>query len=36
VLRVERPKEAGASYVKAGIAAQFSERPYFEVYRWLE
>lgn len=36
VLRVERPKEDGAAYAKAGIAARFSERPYFEVYRWLE
>jgi hypothetical protein len=36
VLRVESPKDDSASYAKAGIAAQFSERPYFEVYRWLE
>ena len=36
VLRVETPKEASTPYAKAGIAAQFSERPYFEVYRWLE
>jgi len=36
VLRVEAPKEAAGSFAKAGIAARFSERPYFEVYRWLE
>jgi hypothetical protein len=36
VLRVEKPREGGASGAKAGIAARFSERPYFEVYRWLE
>ena len=36
VLRVERPKEADVSSAKAGIAARFSQRPYFEVYRWLE
>jgi hypothetical protein len=36
VLRVERPKDDSASCAKAGIAARFSERPYFEVYRWLE
>jgi hypothetical protein len=36
VLRVERPAEADASCAKAGVAARFSERPRFEVYRWLE
>jgi hypothetical protein len=36
VLRVESPQDDNAPYAKAGIAAQFSERPYFEVYRWLE
>jgi hypothetical protein len=36
VLRVEKPKEGAPSGGKAGIAARFSERPYFEVYRWLE
>ncbi len=36
VLRVDDPKETGGSYGKAGVAARFSERPYFEVYRWLE
>ncbi len=35
VLRVERPKDGGP-YAKAGVAAKFSERPYFKVYRWLE
>ena len=36
VLRVERPTENSTAYAKAGVAARFSERPYFEVYRWLE
>ena len=36
VLRVDSPNDSGVSYAKAGIAARFSERPYFEVYRWLE
>ena len=36
VLRVDRSKEAGAPCAKAGIAAQFSECPHFEVCRWQE
>jgi hypothetical protein len=36
VLRVDRPNETASPYPKAGVAARFSERPYFAVYRWLE
>lgn len=36
VLRVDAPGEQEDTCEKAGIAARFSEQPYFEVYRWSE
>ena len=36
ILRVDVPAEPTTSYAKAGVAARFSERPCFEVYRWSE
>ena len=36
VLRVDPPGEEKGHIEKAGIAAQFSEKPCFEVYRWSE
>jgi len=36
VLRVDPPTDEKAHLEKAGVAAQFSEKPCFEVYRWSE
>jgi hypothetical protein len=37
VLRVDVPSdEESKPYPKAGVAARFSDRPCFEVYRWSE
>ena len=36
ILRVDAPKQPTTPYAKAGVAARFSERPCFEVYRWSE
>ena len=36
ILRLAVPGEERHPYEKAGMAARFSERPCFEVYRWSE
>jgi len=36
ILRVDPPAEQTGPYAKGGVAARFTERPCFEVYRWSE
>ena len=36
ILRLDKPEDDATRFDKAGVAARFSERPCFEVYRWSE
>ncbi len=36
ILRVDPPAQDGGPYAKGHVAARFTERPCFEVYRWSE